>query len=245
MNKILLLLLILICSCQKTQKNNSVKQPSANSLNRQMVRAHMYCFQEENEKKCAESREKLSGNPMIAKVAENFKSTCGLRGTSNCAIAGFLEEIRGNTKVAVEYLEKGCGFADKMSCHNLGVLFNSNQNPELAADAFERACLFGQMRSCDNAGVIYLKLEKYDLAVENLTKGCANKDANACYNLACAHSLKKEKNSSLRALRLSVDLGFDKAEHLDKDTDLDFIRKDKAFKQIRSNLLKKSKMKKI
>ena len=245
---LLCLSFLVIFSCQKTHElktRNLDKSTSSNSLNEQMLKAHLYCFQEENEEKCSESRKGLSANPTLGKIAENFKQNCGLRGTGNCAIAGFLEEIRGNNKEAFLYLEKGCGFADKMSCHNLGVLFNSNQKFGKAADAFERACLFGHLRSCDNAGVIYLKLEKYDSAMENLDKGCANKDANACYNLACVHSLKKQKTMALRALRLSVDLGFDKLEHLDKDSDLDYIRNEKAFGDIRLLLIKKLKIKSI
>jgi hypothetical protein len=52
------------------------------------------------------------------------------------------------------------------------------------------------------------------------------------YNLACAYSLKKQKKKALKYLRMAVDEGFTNRNHMEKDKDLDYIRNEKAFKQI-------------
>jgi len=56
------------------------------------------------------------------------------------------------------------------------------------------------------------------------------------YNLACAYSLSKQKKNALKSLKLAVEAGFKNRAHMEKDPDLDYIRKEKAFKEIKDNL---------
>jgi thiol-disulfide isomerase/thioredoxin len=52
---------------------------------------------------------------------------------------------------------------------------------------------------------------------------------NAHYNIACAWSLKGEKEKALAAFEKSLDEGFDDWDHIVADTDLDNIRKEPKF----------------
>jgi thiol-disulfide isomerase/thioredoxin len=58
----------------------------------------------------------------------------------------------------------------------------------------------------------------------------------AHYNLACAHSLKGDKPKALEHFRVSVDLGFEDLDHIAKDTDLDNIRHEPAFREVIAKL---------
>lgn len=52
------------------------------------------------------------------------------------------------------------------------------------------------------------------------------------YNLACAYSLNKQKKKALKNLKMAVENGFKNRTHIEKDTDLNNIRNEKAFKEI-------------
>ncbi|MCP4217417.1 MAG: hypothetical protein GY765_22430 [bacterium] len=52
------------------------------------------------------------------------------------------------------------------------------------------------------------------------------------YNLACLYSLAKKKKKALKYLNEAVADGFKNRDHMEKDTDLDNIRKEKAFKEL-------------
>jgi tetratricopeptide (TPR) repeat protein len=59
------------------------------------------------------------------------------------------------------------------------------------------------------------------------------------YNLACSYSLLKHLDQAFAALAHAVKLGYDDARWLIKDPDLNNIREDNRFKQIRADLTKK------
>ncbi len=54
------------------------------------------------------------------------------------------------------------------------------------------------------------------------------------YNLACAYSLNKQAGQAIENLKKAVALGYNDKAHIEEDSDLDYIRKDKRF----VNLLK-------
>jgi hypothetical protein len=58
----------------------------------------------------------------------------------------------------------------------------------------------------------------------------------SAYNLACAYALNKKKKPALKALELAYKRGFNNPELLDNDKDLDFIRNEKAFQEIKQKL---------
>jgi len=55
----------------------------------------------------------------------------------------------------------------------------------------------------------------------------------ASYNAACAYSLKNQPDVAFEWLQKAVDSGFNAAQYLDTDTDLDNIRKDARFAKIK------------
>lgn len=55
------------------------------------------------------------------------------------------------------------------------------------------------------------------------------------YNLACSHSLLNQLDSALEALEKALRLGYENFDHLQKDTDLDNLRKDSRFIRLMKN----------
>ena len=59
-------------------------------------------------------------------------------------------------------------------------------------------------------------------------------DPIAHYNLACSYSLLKIADTSLLALKKAIDLGYRDFAFIEKDQDLEFIRKDPRYKELLS-----------
>jgi tetratricopeptide (TPR) repeat protein len=58
-------------------------------------------------------------------------------------------------------------------------------------------------------------------------------DALAHYNLACSYALLKRPEQSLKTLRRAVELGYRDFRYMKEDRDLDSIRHDPRFRQLR------------
>jgi len=63
--------------------------------------------------------------------------------------------------------------------------------------------------------------------------------AHSVYNLACVESLLKNEKPALDYLKRAIDLGWQDLEHIDRDSDLDFIRNTPQFKEIIEKLKEK------
>jgi len=63
--------------------------------------------------------------------------------------------------------------------------------------------------------------------------------AHSVYNLACVESLLKNEKPALDNLQRAIDLGWQDFEHIDRDSDLDFIRNTPRFKDIIEKLKEK------
>jgi large subunit ribosomal protein L7/L12 len=74
----------------------------------------------------------------------------------------------------------------------------------------------------------------FDTAREMIRKAISWEPENALhyYNLACIEARAGNSAIALSALQNSVDLGFNDIELINKDTDLDSIRKDPAFRKM-------------
>ena len=57
-------------------------------------------------------------------------------------------------------------------------------------------------------------------------------DSNIYYNLACSYSLVKIADDCLEAIKKAVDLGYRDFAFMQKDPDLEFIRKDPRYKRL-------------
>lgn len=58
------------------------------------------------------------------------------------------------------------------------------------------------------------------------------------YNLACSYSLLTRLDEAFAALKTAIQLGYNDAPWLTKDPDLENLRRDQRFENIRSNLAK-------
>jgi len=80
-------------------------------------------------------------------------------------------------------------------------------------------------------GDLYTKkgLYKKGLKIDKKLLKLRPLDPTVHYNLACDYSLLKKIDSSLKALRKALELGFRDFRLIEKDPDLEFLRKDKRF----------------
>lgn len=81
-------------------------------------------------------------------------------------------------------------------------------------------------------GESYTKKGLHDKALENDKRLVQLRpdDPIARYNLACDYSLLKDADSSLDCLEKALFLGYDDFKFMQKDKDLDYIRKDKRYR---------------
>ena len=90
-------------------------------------------------------------------------------------------------------------------------------------------------------GDAYSKTGQWEKGLEidrRLSKLCPN-NALVFYNLACSYSLMKQLDAAFAALGQAVKLGYNDSRWLVKDPDLDNLRRDNRFEEIRANLSKK------
>jgi tetratricopeptide (TPR) repeat protein len=70
------------------------------------------------------------------------------------------------------------------------------------------------------------------LAVDKQLVTARPDDPTAHYNLACRYALLKQSDMAIVALRKAVELGYRDFRFMEKDRDLDSIRKDPRFRQL-------------
>ncbi len=88
----------------------------------------------------------------------------------------------------------------------------------------------------NGVGVTYFARRDYNAAIDWYKKGleAAPGFGDLYYNLACAYAQLDKKAMSLRYLKLSALKGYDAAENLDKDPDLEPLRGDPIFDLIKA-----------
>jgi tetratricopeptide (TPR) repeat protein len=85
---------------------------------------------------------------------------------------------------------------------------------------------------------------QYDKAIEQYSQAIKKDPDNEVllYNMACAHSRKKNIEQALDWLRKAIDAGYDDADWMDKDADLDNIREHPRYKQMLQELRVKERL---
>ena len=73
---------------------------------------------------------------------------------------------------------------------------------------------------------------EYDESREKIEQSHAYFKANTYYNLACSYSLSHQKKAALSALENAIDLGYKDYGNMKNDSDFDFIRNEKRFKDL-------------
>lgn len=74
------------------------------------------------------------------------------------------------------------------------------------------------------------------LAIDEHLSRLLPEDSMVFYNLACSFSLTDRVDDSITALKKAVQLGYDDTKWMDEDPDLNKIRSDPRFEQIRHKL---------
>jgi tetratricopeptide (TPR) repeat protein len=88
----------------------------------------------------------------------------------------------------------------------------------------------------------YLLSEKYALSITHYKK-CLKQQPNnylVHYNLACAYSLMNDVDNAVKHLALSIENGYKDLSHMEKDEDLDNIRSDQRYKELKDKLQRES-----
>jgi tetratricopeptide (TPR) repeat protein len=70
------------------------------------------------------------------------------------------------------------------------------------------------------------------LAIDKQLVATRPADPTAHYNLACRYALLKQADMAIVALRKAIELGYRDFRFMEKDRDLDSIRKDPRFRQL-------------
>jgi Flp pilus assembly protein TadD len=85
-----------------------------------------------------------------------------------------------------------------------------------------------------NRGYTLHQSENFIEAIQAFTRaiGLRYRQATSMYNVACGYSLMNDKENALFWLDRSLGVGFDRADLLTKDSDLDPLRSDPRFKEI-------------
>ena len=84
-----------------------------------------------------------------------------------------------------------------------------------------------------NRGVVYIALGKFNKAEEDLKKAVSIEPANAGihYNLSCVYALTNKLDLAIDSLDAALKNGFNNADRLRSDPDLQSLRKTKQFRQ--------------
>lgn len=87
-------------------------------------------------------------------------------------------------------------------------------------------------------GDIYTKQGRYEdgLKVDQRLAVLRPDDDTVFYNLACSYSLVNNVDEALVSIKRAVDCGYDNFDYLERDNDLDNLRRDKRFKEYFSDV---------
>ncbi len=120
----------------------------------------------------------------------------------------------------------------------LGIIYNEEEDLQIAEEMFLKSIDFNKkfMSGRVELGYLYLGKEEYEKA-ERYFKEVLElypNDSDSYYHLACFSSLTKDLKSALYYLEQAFLKGEDDIEFILEDSDLDFVKKSKGFKDLRN-----------
>lgn len=118
-----------------------------------------------------------------------------------------------------------------------GIKYMEAERYEEAIEEFKRALKDSpdDLRTHYEIAMAYLLCGKYALSVAHFRE-CLKKEPDnpiAHYNLACAYSLMNDADNAIKHLALSIEKGYKDLAHMEKDEDLDNIRTDPRYEELR------------
>jgi Flp pilus assembly protein TadD len=118
----------------------------------------------------------------------------------------------------------------------MGNAYFGLQNFYEAAEQYRRCLQLdpNQVSAYSNLGAVYAIQKDITTAEHYLMQGYRIKpdDATLCYNLACLFSLQHQTEKALEFLERAFQNGYRDVEHMNQDSDLDFIRDHPRFKDL-------------
>lgn len=90
-------------------------------------------------------------------------------------------------------------------------------------------------------GEAYTRKGMYDKGLETDMKLVSLKprDPIARYNLACDYSLLRQADLAIRNLREAIELGYREFDFMEKDEDLEYVRKDRRYRRLIDRYIRK------
>jgi tetratricopeptide (TPR) repeat protein len=141
-------------------------------------------------------------------------------GAFNRVIRGYPRNAQLHAKLAAVYQRKG--------------------DLEKAAGEFKKAVRYDpkDVNCCIALGNLYVDLERFDDALEVFQKAAAAAPGqpDPYYNLACFYSLRGEVDKGFLELERALEFGFDRVDWLERDRDLENLRRDERFKALVTRL---------
>ena len=131
----------------------------------------------------------------------------------------------------ITQFEKSCEVDKAVACFNMGILMEQLGRIKKSQKYYEKGCDMGYGGSCSNLGKLFQEKNKFDEAKKNYTKACYLDEPYGCYNLACLYSLEEKFELSKKYLEMSVRSGYRDWSHIEKDKDLNLLRKTSGFNE--------------
>ena len=157
------------------------------------------------------------------KTGKNFLTVLGCLLVTSCATAEstVVEQVIIEKKV-VDHLQQCLLYANQGDYQNAIRECKRAVQDDPTAEAYS------------NLGVAYIQVGKNNMALEALQKGVslAPLDPFAQYNLAVIYSLLNRNDQSLEALDAALKNGFNNADALRFDRDLDNVRGEPEFRKV-------------
>lgn len=143
-----------------------------------------------------------------------------------------------NFEEAIADFKSGCDSKQSSSCTNLAILMENIGREKEAMELNKKACDMSDGVGCVNLGYAHQQKGENDQAFDYYQKACFVNEYVGCYNLACLYSKKKNEKLSAQYLKMSIIGGFNDWAHIEKDSDLVFLRSTQIYQSIKGEFKK-------
>lgn len=170
------------------------------------------------------------------------KNECSKNDFYSCMVLVHHYHKTNSLDQAFLYGEKVCLSEDSLEgpsgCNYLATKYSMDNNIEMQKHYLKKGCDIAKLnidkvstegkKSCTFYGAFNQNENDFSVGLIYMLDQCA-KNKKDCYNLACAYSIKNDATKALKYLKLSLEGGFEDISHLEKDPDLQNVRKTKEY----------------
>jgi tetratricopeptide (TPR) repeat protein len=182
------------------------------------------------DKAIADYTEAIKLDPKYVAAYNNRGSAWNDKKDYDKAIADFTEAIKLDPKYVVAYSNRGSAWSDKKEFDKAIADYTEaiKLDPKYINAYNNRGSAWSEKKEFDKALADYDEVLKLDPAYEW-----------AYYNKACLFAMQRRADPAFENLRKAFENGFRDFEHMEKDGDLETIRKDPRYKQLLEKFKKK------